>query len=439
MSRRSGQSGSIQKDGKWYVVRYWKDVEGQQKRQRVRAKICPISGPGKLSASERERKAKEIIAESGVDTQEYFDKVVKQSAPGVTFREQAKTWLDDMRNRDSDPVAPSTIATWGYALEKWINPNIGDLPLESVNNLAMRDLVAKMVKGGLSPKSGVNYSQIVKMVVASAMDEQGEELFPRKWNNKIIRMPKVNKRKQRTPSLTGETVTDVVRETEEEKYRVLFALCASSGLRFGEALGINIKSVSPDGSNIKIVEKAWGSEVQDRLKTESGEREIDLHSSMAKVLREYIDNETARRANSKRECLRKCSLVFASRNGRPLHQSSVLRRKLHPLLAKLGQPKCGMHAFRRFRNTYLRNYTSTPPGVRKFWMGHAGEDMSDLYDKIKNDVPFRKEVAEKAGLGFDLPSKKCVEQNQFSSKKRSIGPNGPKSTETSDAQLAASV
>ena len=54
MSRRSGQSSSIQKDGKWYVVRYWKDVEGQQKRQRVRAKICPISGPGILSASERE-------------------------------------------------------------------------------------------------------------------------------------------------------------------------------------------------------------------------------------------------------------------------------------------------------------------------------------------------------------------------------------------------
>src|SRR5213082_2907292 len=47
MSRRSGQSGSIQKDGKWYVVRYWKDVAGQEKRVRVREKICPISGAGK--------------------------------------------------------------------------------------------------------------------------------------------------------------------------------------------------------------------------------------------------------------------------------------------------------------------------------------------------------------------------------------------------------
>src|SRR5437016_9978106 len=91
MSRRSGQNGSIQKDGKWYVVRYWKDVAGQEKRVRAREKICPISGPGKLSASERERKAKEIIAASGVDTKEYFDRVVTQSkATVVTFRQQVE-------------------------------------------------------------------------------------------------------------------------------------------------------------------------------------------------------------------------------------------------------------------------------------------------------------------------------------------------------------
>ena len=40
----------------------------------------------------------------------------------------------------------------------------------------------------------------------------------------------------------------------------------------------------------------------------------------------------------------------------------------------------------------------------KFWMGHADENMGDLYDKIKEDVAFRKEWAEKCGLGFDLPS-----------------------------------
>src|SRR5712664_4967835 len=98
MSRRSGQNGCIQKDGNWYVVRFWKDVAGQEKRQRVYERICPVSGPGKLSASERERKAKEIIAVSGVDTVEHFEKVV-QSNHGVTFREQAKVWLESSKTR----------------------------------------------------------------------------------------------------------------------------------------------------------------------------------------------------------------------------------------------------------------------------------------------------------------------------------------------------
>jgi hypothetical protein len=37
-------------------------------------------------------------------------------------------------------------------------------------------------------------------------------------------------------------------------------------------------------------------------------------------------------------------------------------------------------------------------------MGHAPENMSDRYDKIKEDVTFRKEVAERSGIGFELPS-----------------------------------
>ena len=36
-------------------------------------------------------------------------------------------------------------------------------------------------------------------------------------------------------------------------------------------------------------------------------------------------------------------------------------------------------------------------------MGHAPEDMSDLYDEIKEDVGFRKQVAERTGIGFELP------------------------------------
>jgi len=77
MSRRTGQNGHIERSGKWWVVRWWMDVAGQEERVHKRARICPITGPGAMSKSARDRRAREIIAESGADTEEFFNKAVK--------------------------------------------------------------------------------------------------------------------------------------------------------------------------------------------------------------------------------------------------------------------------------------------------------------------------------------------------------------------------
>jgi hypothetical protein len=76
---------------------------------------------------------------------------------------------------------------------------------------------------------------------------------------------------------------------------------------------------------------------------------------------------------------RKTGLLFCSRTGKPPQQSNILRRWLHPVLKQLnwkdpesGCTTTGRHAFRRFRNTHLRNFTSTPPSLIKFWLGRAG-------------------------------------------------------------------
>jgi hypothetical protein len=55
-------------------------------------------------------------------------------------------------------------------------------------------------------------------------------------------------------------------------------------------------------------------------------------------------------------------------------------------------------------------------------MGHAGKDMSDLYDKIKEDVAFRRKWGEKSGYGFELPS---------------VVPNVPTIAEQAEAAKAA--
>jgi hypothetical protein len=41
-------------------------------------------------------------------------------------------------------------------------------------------------------------------------------------------------------------------------------------------------------------------------------------------------------------------------------------------------------------------------------MGHEDEEIGDHYSKLKDVVAFRKELLERIGLGFDLPSKSTL-------------------------------
>ena len=52
--------------------------------------------------------------------------------------------------------------------------------------------------------------------------------------------------------------------------------------------------------------------------------------------------------------------------------------------------------------------------------------MTDDYSKLKDDLVFRKEVAIRVGLGFELPSKKTK-----------VGPNGPKIETKPISEMAA--
>ena len=378
----------------------------------------PELGPGKLTKSERVRRSREIIASSGADTEEYFNKVVKpqqERQSCVTFREQAETWFTNETSRKRKPVADSTVQFWRGCLDKWLIPNLGDLPVSAVNNGAVKRLVAIMVEE-LSAKTIQSYVGVVKAVIASAVNGEGEELYPRKWNAEFIDMPVVEKSKQNTPSFSAE-VMSALAKWKYTKEQMLFILCGATGLRIGEALGLEIdKHISSNFLTISIKQKARHCKIENRLKTESAARQVDLHPSVAARLREFVGE-------------RRSGFLFQSRNGRPLSSSNILKRHLHPALKKLGYlnpatgtHKAGNHAFRRFRNTYLRNYTDCPPGLRQYWLGHAGRDMDDLYDKIKEDVSFRQDWAEKSGVGFELPA---------------VVPNVPKNEEIDEADKAA--
>ena len=382
MARRSGQSGYVEKKGNAYYVRFWIDVPGQEKRAHKSVRICPVSGPGKITKPERERKARKIIAASGADTEEHFNKVEAINL-GTTFRQQAEWWLNHVQPRKRRPVKPRTVASWKVTLEKWLNPNLGDSPLASVNNFAVKGLVSKMATAGLAAKSIHSYIQVVKMILASAVNDQGEEIYPRKWNHEFIDMPEI--KNQRTPTFSSEEVTAIV-AVAEGRYQVLYTLLAGTGLRIAEALALEIDK-HLDGTTIKVRQSLWKGRVYSP-KTPNAQRDIDLDPALGAILRQFIGRRTA-------------GFLFQARSGNPVDPSEALRH-LHSALENLGREKCGLHAFRRYRTTWLRK-NRVPEDLVRYWIGHAGKSVTDGYSKVKDDLEFRREVCVKAGLGFEPP------------------------------------
>ena len=389
MSRRSGQVGTIVKEGGWYRVRFRLDVPGQYQRVQKSIKLCPVYGPGLLTKPERERRKIEIVNSFGANSAEYFKRVVLAES-GQTFREQAKVWLMQCMTRRRRPVKPATVRGWESYLDKHLNPLIGDTLLPDVTNSTLKQVVTHLSAANLSPKTIRNVVQAMTMVVASAVDENGDKIYPRKWNYEFADLPIVGN--QRTPMFTGENITKIIAEANG-KERAVLILFASSGLRAGELFGLEVKHFS--GNTLTVEQSVWEGKIQ-TPKTKNAYRQVDLYPSVADWLRVFIGD-------------RKEGFIFRSAEGTAMHQSNFLRRSLHPILEKLGIEKQGFHGFRRFRVTHLES-NFVPAALIRYWTGHAKSGdgdvhlaVTDRYVKMAKDTKFRADVAERVGLGFELP------------------------------------
>ena len=387
LARRTYQAGSVFQKGRnktqeWLPSvaaygRFWKDVPGQRPQRVVVALgIC-------RTRTIAERKCWEHIEKLGINSTQHF----VESNSNLTFKQQGELWLRSLANRKRNPIEQTTIDTRRYALDKWIYPFLGHTYLADLNNHVLKELVERMA-GSLSPASIRDYSNIVKAVVASAIDENGEEKFPRKWNDGYIDAPAVKEQRQPTATCVG--LAEIVLFATGQ-YRMLYTLLAGCGpLRAGEALGLEIdKHISSDFRTLTVVQKAKRGEIQTYLKTENGTRQVDLCSSLASVLREYVGD-------------RKSGSLFHSSTGAQLLQSNALSDSLHPLLDYLAHDRGGFNIFRRFRLTHLET-SGCPEALKHFWSGHAPRHVSERYVKLGQDRDFRLMWAEKIGLGFDLP------------------------------------
>lgn len=310
----------------------------------------------------------------------------------MRFETQAAEYIIWIQTRRRNPVRSATVRIYQSYLDAHILPFFSSWRLDEIDNGAVKGFISVLNKHDLSPSTINQVFNVVKAVIASAVDSDGNERYPRKWNHDFLDLPVVNKHDVDAPIVTPEQVNAAILSTSGQ-FQAMLVLLAASGLRVGEALALQghltehyangFSFWEPETATIHVKSTLVSGKVAPQPKTDAGNRQIDLHPDVNAFLKAAKLPETG--------------FLFQNREGNAVRYNTILDQ-----LNDIGIDE-GFHAFRRFRATHLESQ-NVPRSLLAYWLGHAGSTISDRYIKIGQDVKTRQEWANKAGFGFELPN-----------------------------------
>jgi integrase len=306
-----------------------------------------------------------------------------------TFQSQYFAWIDSLRNRAYDPISPATLESFVSRARTILSVVGPQTKLETFKNAAMNKFVEDTKSFGWKPATLAAHILVIKLIVASATDEEGEQLFPRVWNRRVINAPRVERTKQKTPTLSREQIETLIHKVKTAQERLLVCVLAGTGLRIGEARSIRVQGDDSqtmwdqESATIFVRNSLFRNRETGRAKTEAGRRTVYLHSSLNRMIADFVVKEERKEG----------SYLFQSKHGEPIKQSTI-RNRLATII-----PGAAPHSARRFHITHLRNQRVLEE-IIKLRVGHSKGDTTDRYSRQSEEVCRR--AIEEAGVGFDM-------------------------------------
>ena len=151
-----------------------------------------------------------------------------------------------------------------------------------------------------------------------------------------------------------------------EPYKTYYWILAETGLRAGEIGALTLSSLLLDQDAIRVSQSVWHGKIQ-TVKSRKGNRICEISPLLAEHLRSYI-----------LLWRNPMGLLFASRNGTPWDVDTLRKRKLYPLLKRLGIKRCGFHAFRHGNATAM-DQEQVPIATRQNRLGQSDPRTTMLY------------------------------------------------------------
>jgi len=276
--------------------------------------------------------------------QKVFD---ERAAGGGTIRKKAKgtvaAWLHQWLEDDVKPNrSRNTYALYETMWRVHAEPTIGSLKLERVTAEVVAALYATLRKKKASAtvvhRVGVTLQRAFEVAIRRG-------LFHRANPFSLVERPTPRPKEQHV--LTVDEARRFLEATCDDRLEALFVLLLTSGLRLGEALGLEWRDVDFSGHRLAVrqsLTEVGGSVELGATKTRGSRRSVDLGT----VALEALGRRRAAWSAEGHES----PLIFSTLKGTPLRRSNVRRSHFEPILARAGIERLTIHGLRHAMTSF---------------------------------------------------------------------------------------
>jgi integrase len=387
MTRRTGQNPKVRvgkraSGEKYFFFQYWIDVPGQEERKRLTEVIGPTN---QMTRSEAERKNLGFISDLKLNSVDY------RIPSSKTFADAVKHYREVFAPK---MLRDSTFSVADGRIKVHLEADWKDVPIEHITIDSVNEWAWKKRQAGLSWVTVKDALRTMQRVL-SAFSKDKKPPFSQAGltipeRDKLLQ--KINGRRKVSFSWAqAEQIAehvrkmDGLRDARRAQYATLFLLAAASGLRCSEILALRVNDLDFAASTIRVEESSDQRSAGKigPCKNATAYRTVLLRDAEGlKAMRELrgLVGRT----------LEPASLIFRSKRGGPLMETTILNQGLYPALKALAIEQGGLHAFRRGCNRRWELAGINPAVIRQ-QMGHTSAAMTALYT---GEIPLEQVEAE---------------------------------------------
>jgi integrase len=201
--------------------------------------------------------------------------------PDITIDKYADRWLQFIRAT----VKPRTAASYRQMVDLHILPTLGDIKIRQLQKGRIKNLLAEKLNRGLSRNSVRIIHATLRAMLNAAADDGVIAANPAaKLGRQLRLVVPAETRQEQIKALTKNQLSAFFQAAAQStpRYHPLFLTLALTGMRLGEALGLQWDDLQLDAGEIRIARAISNGDVQ--LPKAGHGRSVDLPEYLARLL-----------------------------------------------------------------------------------------------------------------------------------------------------------